>query len=531
MNRGVKRFFTAYYPEIFVFLVFFAALFFRFYTNTYHLLMVPDYDGYQYVKIAKNMTKGVFVTEMINWTPLLPAIIAIFSFLPLPLDEIGSVINIVFGAATVFPIYLLVKNILNKEAAFFSILLYAFHPQIAFVNVQVMSETTYIFVFFLYAYLISEILKGKYTLNLALISGVCGGLIYLGRPEGILIYLALTFFCFIIAGVEIIRKLKWLVVNLIFFALTISPYLIFLKKMRGQFVFSGKSSEILWHIKNMMGIPDVGQGFFATFTYDLSKTYSFLNKNLSNAVWIFSDYNYFFGILLLLSTIFFVYTLNSSKLGWKSLIFFISMILPFAAPLIFKVDERYLSPTTSVISVCFGIGLFGVYKMFKLDTKAIIAKFFIYLVAFLLFTFWGYYKIYARFEKYGELNEIFAQERLYKKTGEWLKAHIPEDATLISTSTNYLIAYYAGDMKFENASRNLSEEELVELVCKSPHRYLIVNEFSITKYHKDLRFLINPYSQGFKNSKLSYKIYPIYYDEIALVAVYACKSGENEKDK
>lgn len=155
----IKEFCRKYTNGIFLFIVFSTALSFRLYTNTYHLLMVPDYDGYQYVKIAKHMLKGVMVGEAVNWTPLFPSLIALFSFLPLPLDEIGSLINIFFGAITIVPIYFFVRNILNKEAALFSVLIYAFHPQVAFVNVQVMAETTYIFMFFLFSYLISETLK------------------------------------------------------------------------------------------------------------------------------------------------------------------------------------------------------------------------------------------------------------------------------------------------------------------------------------------------------------------------------------
>jgi len=530
MNKKITGFIKDYQIEILLFFTFLTAVLFRFYTNTFHLVMTPDYDGYQYVKIARNLAKGVLVKELINWTPLLPSLIAIFSFLPFPLDEIGSVINIVFGAATIFPIYLFVKNILNKEAAFFSVLIYAFNPQIAFVNVQVMSETTYIFVFFLYAWLITEILKDRYSFVLAMLSGIVGGLIYWGRPEGVLIYIALTCLCFIVGKAETKRKLYWLIENLLFFFLTILPYLIFLKKMKGKFVFSGKSSEILYHIKGMMGIPDTGQGFLGTFFYDFSKTFNFLLKNLLVALCIFSDYSYFWGVTLIVLLICGIFTLKKSTLGMtKGIIFFVSMVLPFSAPLIFKVDERYLSPTTSVISVCCGLGLFGIYQMLKLDLRKQSVKLIINITILSLFVFYGFYKIYDRFKKNGELDVMFLQERMYKKSGEWLKAHVPPDATVVSTSTNYLVAYYAGDLKFENVSKNLTEEELIQLVCKSPNRYLIVNYFSVKAYYKNLQFLINPYSQSFKFSKLFDKMYPIYYDNIVGLVIYTCKSGTNEK--
>lgn len=84
-------------------------------------------------------------------------------------------------------------------------------------------------------------------------------------------------------------------------------------------------------------------------------------------------------------------------------------------------------------------------------------------------------------------------------------------------------------MTFENVSRDISESEVVELLCKAQNRYLVVNEFSINAYYKRLPYLLSPYTQPFQSSKLFDKIYPIYYDDIALVAVYACKMGENGK--
>ncbi|MCX7771186.1 MAG: glycosyltransferase family 39 protein [Proteobacteria bacterium] len=526
-SAGLRDFFKKYNYEVFVFLIFLSGLIFRIYVDSYHLLMVPDYDGYQYVKIAKNLKKGILVKEALNWTPLLPSLIAIFSFLPLPLDVIGSYINIFFGALTVFPIYFLVRNILNsREAGICSILIYAFHPHIAFVNVQVMSETTYIFMVFLFAYLISESIKQNFKIKMGILTGLTGGLIYLGRPEGTLIYLSLSVLIFFI-GDDFKRKLKWFFFNITLFLLTIYPYLLFFKKNFGKFVFSGKSLEILPHIRNMMGIPEKGQGYLETFLYDFEKTYNFIKDNLIN-VWIVStEGKFIYSLIIIILTLSFLLVIRKSIIGWlRGTVFFISMLLPVVAVLIFKVDHRYLSPTTSVLSVIWGIGVYGLlYYPLKGVTKDII-KISFYSMLGLLLVLFGVYKVYNRFEKEGELNIIFQQERLYKKTGEWLKENIPADSTIVSCSTNYLIAYYAGDMEFQNESKALNEKDVLEILCSKNNRYLIVNEYAVTRYYKDLKYLMNPYSNLFKNSPLYGKILPIYIDDIAGVVVYTCKFGE-----
>ncbi|GAB4431862.1 MAG: hypothetical protein OHK0040_01480 [bacterium] len=526
MNKSeVKSFFENYIYELLLLMVFLAALSFRFYTDTYHLLMVPDYDGYQYVKIAKYMAKGMMIDEAVNWTPLLPTLIALFSFLPLPLDQIGSLINIFFGALTVFPIYLFVKNIINKEAAFFSVLIYAFHPQIAFVNVQVMSETTYIFMIFMFAWAISEVLKGKLTVKYGVISGLFGGLIYLGRPEGVLIFIALTIFCFLVSKDTLQKRVNWFFTNVITFTLTILPYSLFLRSKLSKFVFSGKSKEILPHIRNMMGVPEKGQSYLETFSYDFYKTYSFIKNNLVNAWLIITEEAYLYALIFILLLILFVFAIKKSQLALaKGVIFFISMLLPVSAALIFKVDQRYLSPTSSVLAVMCGIGIYGGLSFLDIKIKKDIYKIILLVFMIASFSFWGFYKIYHRFEKEGELNVIYEQERLYKRTGLWLKGHIPSDSTIISVSTNYLIAYYAGDLPFKNVSKSLTESEVIDLVCSNQNQYLVINDYAISRYYKNLSYLLNPYSQSFNSSPLYDKIMPVYYDDIAMVAIYTCKS-------
>lgn len=526
MKRHLWVFLRDYHHEILICFVFLIALVFRTYTDTYHLLMVPDYDGYQYVKIAKNMAKGVMVDEAVNWTPLLPALIAIFSFLPIPLDQIGSFINIFFGSLTVLPIYLFVRNILNKESALFSILIYAFHPEIAFVNVQVMSETTYIFMIFMFSWLVSVVMKGeKYTIKHGILSGIFGGLIYLGRPEGTLIFITLSILCLFVTKVSIYNKMKWFIVNFIVFFIIIFPYLLFLRNKIGKFVFSGKSKELVPLIRKTIAIPDSAQSYFQVFTYDVSKTLNFIKNNLVSAWFLITDHSLLYALIFLFLVIMFILIVRKSLLGlWKSIFYFSFLLSPVSASLIFKVDHRYLSPTISVLAVICGIGLYGAYTLLlkKINTpKFTIAFLFLMII---LFSCWGFYKVYHRFEKEGELREMFSQERLYKKTGLWLKEHVPANSKIVSVSTNYLIAYYAGDLPFKNVSKSLTEDELIEMVCSEKNTYLVINDYAISRYYKNLRYLLNPYSQAFKTSLLYDKIINVYYDDIAMVAVYSCKS-------
>lgn len=524
MDKKFKDFFYNKINELLLFTIFLIAIFFRLYTNTYHLLMFPDYDGYQYVKIAKYMAKGALVDEAINWTPLFPALIAIFSFLPLPLDQIGSYLNILFGSLTVFPIYFLVRKLLNKEAAIFSVLIYAFHPDIAFVNVQVMSETTYIFMFFIFSWIIAKlIIEERYTFKYGMITGIVGGLIYLGRPEGTLIFITLSALALFNHKTAIRNKLKWFVTNLITFILVIFPYLLFLRSKIGKFVFSGKSRALIPYIKNKMGLTEDFSTYYDIFTYDLSKSLMLIINNIIKAWIIITDNSTLYASIVLILLAFFLFAIKKGKLMfWKVLLFFIFLLLPIIAPLIIDVDHRYLSPTTSVLSVICGIGFYEGYILISKKINLEGLKIVILISITLLLSSWGFYKVYEQFERKGELNIIFKLERLYKRTGLWLKEHIPNDSKIASVSTNYLIAYYAGDLPFINVSKSITEKELLELICSEKNIYLVINYYAVTRYYKDLTYLINPYSQRFKTSFLYGKIVPVYYDSIVDVVVYKC---------
>lgn len=306
----------------------------------------------------------------------------------------------------------------------------------------------------------------------------------------------------------------------------ISPYALFLRNKIGKFVFSGKAKEILPHIKNMMGVPENLKTYYETFTYDLNKTFNFIKNNLLSAWTLIIDDSIVYAIIFLVLLVFFIFSVRKSFLGfWKGLVFFVILITPVIASLIFKVDHRYLSPTISVLSVICGIGFYEGYILIskKINLKGL--KIVILISITLLLSLWGFYKVYDQFERKGELNIIFEQERLYKRTGLWLKEHIPNDSKIASVSTNYLIAYYAGDLPFINVSKSITEKELLELICSEKNIYLVINDYAVTRYYKDLKYLINPYSQRFKTSFLYGKIVPVYYDDIAMVAVYTCKDG------
>lgn len=522
MNKGIKKNITKLnFINIALLTVFVFALGLRFYVNIYHVVMVPDYDGYQYIKIAKNLKNGVLVKEAINWTIFFPFLINFFSFIPLPYDELGSLINIFFGTLTIFPVYYIVKSIFNEEAGLIACIFYASEPSIAHVDVQVMSEPTYIFMLFLMALLFLKSYESNFQIINVILAGIFSGIVYLSRPEGTIVYLLLLAYIIAFWHETFKNKLKFAILNFLISFVAIMPYMFFLRKELGKFVFSGKSVEIIPHIRNMIGLSENLEGFFQVFFYDTSKSYQFLLKNLQQTILLITEVSSIKSVICIFLLFFFFVILRKSSLGFfRSLIFFFILLTQFVGAMIFKIDYRYLSPTMSVFMVILGVGFYGVYyhilKNFQKDKVIIIALIFIYFG-------YGYYKVYEIFEKKGEINIMFEQERLYKFSGEWLKNNIPKESKIISSSTNYLIAYYA-DRDYENISKNLTEDEVIQILCDNSNNYLVINEYAVSRYYKNLSYLLNPYSFSFYSSKLYKYIVPIYFDDKVGLAIYKCKS-------
>ena len=129
---------------IFLILSFFVALILR------ELIVVRLFpDSINYLTFARNILSGIHhagdVSFLVSFRrpPLYPHLIAFFSWgshAPVLFAEVGRQISIVSGSLLVLPLYFLTRKMVNKDAAFFSVVLMVLLSEFVYYSGAVLTE-------------------------------------------------------------------------------------------------------------------------------------------------------------------------------------------------------------------------------------------------------------------------------------------------------------------------------------------------------------------------------------------------------
>ena len=148
-------------------------------------------DSAVFLRIADFMRSGEIGAALASdFHPLYPAAIAGLSSLTgLGLETCGVVISIALGGLTVLPLYFIARELFSPLAGVLAALVLVFHPYSANQSADIMSEAMYIFFLMSGAWaLLWGMKKGGAVFITA--CGLCSGLAYLVRPEGLGLLLA-----------------------------------------------------------------------------------------------------------------------------------------------------------------------------------------------------------------------------------------------------------------------------------------------------------------------------------------------------
>ena len=204
-------------------------------------LPVIDTDGVIYVTLARQVRATGSAFDPL-FHPLYPLCIALVEPVIGDWELTARLVSALFGALLILPAYALAQALLGVEAARLAAVLMAVHPALVRAGTAVMSEAVYTFV------LVSGVLaawralaRGPYPL-LGL-AGVCFGLAYLSRPEGVL-FLAGLLAATALAAWRDPRGARGLVAwgagAVVAFLLLAAPYLLYLRAVFGRWMLSGK---------------------------------------------------------------------------------------------------------------------------------------------------------------------------------------------------------------------------------------------------------------------------------------------------
>jgi hypothetical protein len=142
-------------------------------------------DSERFLYMAQNFRAGRIGAGLSeDYHPLYPALIAGLSYLTgLNLETSGVAVSIALGSLTILPLYLITRNLFTPLAGVMGALVLVFHRYSAEQSADIMSEAAYIFFLMWGAW---ALLWGMKRARLAgfLACGLCAGLAYLVRPEG-----------------------------------------------------------------------------------------------------------------------------------------------------------------------------------------------------------------------------------------------------------------------------------------------------------------------------------------------------------
>jgi hypothetical protein len=210
----------------------------------YAVLMAKGiaYDGAAYGFVARDFLRNDFAKGLSSALhPLYPFLISLISPDASHVEIAGRFISLFFGTITLIPVFHLVKEAIGRKEAILSGLFYSFHAYLVTYSGMLLSEATYWGLLTFSVYFFWSGLSRKKVLGCTA-SGVCLGLSYLTRPEGIG-YL-IVFLIWIIIDGEMRKgwfKKCFMMGGLIvgFFILAF-PYMFTIRQETGQWLISKK---------------------------------------------------------------------------------------------------------------------------------------------------------------------------------------------------------------------------------------------------------------------------------------------------
>ena len=213
-------------------------------------------DSVAYMQNAKYIVSGDFLSALRHdYHPLYSLIMAVLYNVIPNMELSGTIISVLFGTLTVVVFYLIGKSVFDQKVSFVSSVILAFHPYAVRFSADIISDSTYFFLF------ISALGLGYFAivnrkLLLFALTGICSALAYLTRPEGVGIIIIVVFWCALkdCARIKILWKEKLisiliLVVSFLVFSM---PYLVFIKQDTGSWSLTKKKK-----VSNLAGLEKV----------------------------------------------------------------------------------------------------------------------------------------------------------------------------------------------------------------------------------------------------------------------------------
>lgn len=210
-----------------------------------------------YPRIAQSLAdgNGLLVwgeTIYLRYPPAYPGLIAPLYILLGDAEFAGRLVSLTMSVATVFVTWRIARLILGQKAAIVAAALVAISAPLVEKSLDVMSEPTYMLLLMSCAYLSLRQLKYP-SWGQAVALGLCFGLLYLTRQEGLFPAVGLISILFVSNLLSQERKIDGLrrsLITLILFSSILGAYVVHIHAMTGDWAISTKTHNN-WYIAQM----------------------------------------------------------------------------------------------------------------------------------------------------------------------------------------------------------------------------------------------------------------------------------------
>jgi 4-amino-4-deoxy-L-arabinose transferase-like glycosyltransferase len=308
-------------------------------------------DSCHYLLMADWMRDGRFHEALsVAYHPMYPLLTAVARGVTATTEQAACAVSMLLGSAAVVPLFHVTRFAFGRPTAVLASMMYAFQPAIVNLQGEAMTEGT--FMFFLFASMwLTRRMMDEPSLERGAVLGAAAAAAFLTRVEGLLaIALAVGW-----PAVELLRRrppalerIAGLMMTLLVVGVMLSPYLFWVKSVRGRWGLSVRPSAI--SAEKSVGI--VGEVPEAVMPQGRAGLYWNFGVSLYRlSLW---------GILVPFLA------LGAAALGsvrWGKALFFLSFPLGHMGGLLFALrkhtfmTDRYLMPATVLLSAVAALGM------------------------------------------------------------------------------------------------------------------------------------------------------------------------------
>jgi len=215
----------------------------------------------------------------ILWPPMQAFIVSLSLLIFGSTLAVGRLLMVALSAATTLLVYLVTNKLSDKRAAFIASIIFVIYPSFVHYARQMLSETTYIFFFFLMFYFalrLVETPQPRKKVYLAIVTGCLLGFCTLTRAAGLLLSPAVALWTGW-RSTSLKQRILLPAIILLSTGLTLLPWEIALFAVQGEFVAVAGSSDLNLYDGNNPWLPDgYGSGGDATQTrtHEAARKYS-----------------------------------------------------------------------------------------------------------------------------------------------------------------------------------------------------------------------------------------------------------------